>query len=387
MEILYLIREKQTVSPCFHEIIEEFERQGHNVTVINEYGSFYGFKCFKAIPKNFVDYPSGAWGKIAFSKAALKTVLKNRLEPDIVFGAFPEATYCFERFKAPKVVMVQDDWGERIKITPFFATFRRVSFPSKKLKLLVLPLQTKIGVIIDDFFQKKAFKKNDGVVFVCREAMQKNFKFVKGFSTVIFNGINLTEMNANKGFVKKFKQEFGENIVVFLGRLELQKNPKAFVLSAEKVLKKQDAFFLIAGDGFLKNKIEKLVKKKGLQEKVRFLGWLDNEKKKALLEASKIFVIPSFYDPCPVSVFEAMAFGCAIVGARVGGIKDVVRKENGFTVNPKNINEISSAISILLENKNLLESMQLNSKKFVKNFSLKKTAKEYIEFFEKLLKS
>lgn len=81
----------------------------------------------------------------------------------------------------------------------------------------------------------------------------------------------------------------------------------------------------------------------GLEDIVRFEGWVSGDKKLRLLNWADVYVLPSFNEGLPISILEAMSYGCPIISTPVGGIPEVV-DDNGILVTPGNQEEIWRAI-------------------------------------------
>ncbi|MFH1545353.1 MAG: glycosyltransferase family 4 protein [archaeon] len=383
MKIAYLIREgiEGIVSPCYYELVKELEKKGNELIVLNETGSFGDFECIRVNPKKVIDYPSGAFNKILYSRAAKKKL--KELKPDLVFGSLPESVYFLHDLDIPKAVMVQDDLKNRINFTPLFSEFK------VKYGFIPLPEYTKLGVKIDYFFQLRSLNKSDGVVFVNKEAEKEFKKKPSNLTRVIPNGVNPKDFvldSKTKREVKKIKDSFPEPIFLFMGRLELQKNPLLFVRAAERVLKKNNAFFLITGNGVMYKRIKEEIIKLNLTERVKLLGWKDGLEKKALLHACHAFVLPSLFDPMPVSLIEAMSCSKPSIVSSVGGMKETIDGETGIKVEPNNLDQLANAMNSLLSNPKKALHMGKNAKRRIQKFyDWEKIAENYNDFFNELI--
>lgn len=86
----------------------------------------------------------------------------------------------------------------------------------------------------------------------------------------------------------------------------------------------------VAGDGTERAWAESFVRERGLSARVKLLGHQGRAEMDALIAGARAIVVPSeWYENCPYSVMEAMAAGKPVLGARIGGIPELV--EDGVT--------------------------------------------------------
>ena len=141
-------------------------------------------------------------------------------------------------------------------------------------------------------------------------------------------------------------------------------------------LGRADILILIIGDGSERKNLENLVKKLGLQEKVKFLGQIPNEKIPAYLAGADCFCLPSLREGFGIVILEAMAAGLPVIGTNVGGIKDLIEDgKTGLLIEPKNPQAISQAI-------NKIYSGQKFSKANLKKYSWQNIASKVLELYE-----
>ena len=84
---------------------------------------------------------------------------------------------------------------------------------------------------------------------------------------------------------------------------------------------------------------------------VSFEGFASGQKKVSLLNWADALILASFNEGLPISILEAMTYSCAIISTPVGGIPEVVGKDNGILVTPGNKSEIASSIREMIERK------------------------------------
>jgi len=106
----------------------------------------------------------------------------------------------------------------------------------------------------------------------------------------------------------------GAPVILALSRLHTKKGLDT-LLQATKLL--PDVYVWLAGEGPLRDKLEKLTRKLGLEARVRFLGWRTD--RGALLRAADVCVLPSRYEPFGTVILEAWAAGTPLVAAKSAG--------------------------------------------------------------------
>ncbi|MDA8133617.1 MAG: glycosyltransferase family 4 protein, partial [Desulfobacteraceae bacterium] len=120
----------------------------------------------------------------------------------------------------------------------------------------------------------------------------------------------------------------GEDYLVYIGRLSAEKGIST-LLKAFKTLKAESTRLLIAGDGPMRAELETMA---GQDSRVRFMGYLSGQALSDVTRNARAVVIPSeWYENAPISVLEAFAFGKPVIGARIGGIPEMVDEyKNGL---------------------------------------------------------
>ena len=103
------------------------------------------------------------------------------------------------------------------------------------------------------------------------------------------------------------------------------------------------------------DELEQIVRKHRLEPYVTFTGWRNDALE--VVSLMDILVHPSRSEGFPRAVLEALALGKAVVASRVGGLREImVDGENGFLVDPGDVQGLAQKISRLLRNKPLREA-------------------------------
>jgi glycosyltransferase involved in cell wall biosynthesis len=93
----------------------------------------------------------------------------------------------------------------------------------------------------------------------------------------------------------------------------------------------------------------------GLENMVKFEGWVGGDKKIALLNWTDVFVLPSYNEGLPISILEAMSYGRPVVSTTVGGIPEVVSTDkNGVLIAPGDKDALYGAIKKYVDNPSVI---------------------------------
>jgi glycosyltransferase involved in cell wall biosynthesis len=148
----------------------------------------------------------------------------------------------------------------------------------------------------------------------------------------------------------------GPATLLFCGRLIPRKGVDYLIRALPRVLERRDVRLLITGEGNSKREWEGLVAKLGLNDKVQFLGFVDNDRLGELYRTCDLYVHPAIFDDrndtegLGVTLVEALFNGCPVVASNVGGIVDVIQHEStGLLVPEKDEVALAAAILRLLE--------------------------------------
>lgn len=116
-------------------------------------------------------------------------------------------------------------------------------------------------------------------------------------------------------------------------------------------------------------KLQACIKEFGLQNMVKFEGFVSGVKKIECLNWADVYILPSFNEGLPIGILEAMSYRHPIISTPVGGIPEVVKDGvNGIMVKPGNVQEIAKAISAFVGDKKLVEEYGMHSIELVKPY-------------------
>jgi len=165
--------------------------------------------------------------------------------------------------------------------------------------------------------------------------------------------------------VASIKNEFlGQKIILWTGRLSVEKNLSFLILSFAKIIAKYpNVVLLIAGSGPEKTKLEKLITSLKLTDKIKLLGQTSYQLLINYFHSADIFVLPSRHESFGKVLLEAGASGKPTVASATTGAKEViVDGETGFLFPVNKSKKFVNQILTLLNDENLAH--QIGAKAF-----------------------
>lgn len=242
-------------------------------------------------------------------------------------------------------------------------------------------LKSVLGAIEGEYYKaKKIYTKKIDYIITPSECYRQ--KFIK-------EGINKDKISAIHNFIdmEKYDVELqDDNYALYFGRLSKEKGVLNLVQAFAKTEK---GILYIAGEGEEKGNIENMIKENQLENRIKLLGFLNQEEMKECIRKCKFVIVPSIcYENCPYSVMETLAIGKPVIGADIGGIPELVKnQENGLIYQYDNIEELTSKMNILFTNQELVKKFSENSRENAKKLYSKNIYYDKIMLiYDKLLK-
>jgi glycosyltransferase involved in cell wall biosynthesis len=124
-------------------------------------------------------------------------------------------------------------------------------------------------------------------------------------------------------------------IILYPCRLTYEKQPAVFARTLEELRRRGHPFHaLVVGDGPYLGWLEAFVDKHRLNTNVQFLGYQPNDRVRELMSVADCVFLPSKYEGISAVFYEAMAEGVPVVGADVGGQRELVARDCGVLIPP-----------------------------------------------------
>lgn len=138
--------------------------------------------------------------------------------------------------------------------------------------------------------------------------------------------------------------------LLFLGRLEEAKGLSTLLAAFAVIHARCPGVRLLLGGEGDRSRYDAQARQLGIAEAVQFLGWVDTDMKRRLMEQSAAFVLPSLYEGLPMGVLEAMSHGVPCIATPVGGVPDIIQDGvNGLLVPVGDSARLAAAMLRLME--------------------------------------
>lgn len=194
-----------------------------------------------------------------------------------------------------------------------------------------------LKLILKRNIQRKMFQFSDKLIFVSKAGYKSYLQYYlidESKVEIIYNGIDEKKINHGRSIKKKINRSL---YLLYVGRLVELKGVDDLITAFYKISSQYDLILNIVGDGKQRFYLEEMVKKYGIDNKVKFWGFKQNVT--PFLEDADVFVYPSKTEIFGISLVEAMAYQCICVANNIGGIPEIISNEKNGLLNLSNTTE------------------------------------------------
>ncbi len=173
-----------------------------------------------------------------------------------------------------------------------------------------------------------------------------------------------------------------DKIVLFLGRITMQKGPEYFIKAAKKVLTKFDNVkFVMAGSGDMIESIVKLAAAAGIAHKILFTGFLKGDAVKKIYQMADLYVMPSVSEPFGIAPLEAISHDVPVIISKQSGVSEVIR--HALKVDFWDTDEMANKIISVLKHPPLGNTLRKNAEDEVKQLTWDDAAVKCLRSYQK----
>lgn len=231
--------------------------------------------------------------------------------------------------------------------------------------------------------EREGMQRADQIVAVSdwtKQLIVKHYGVDPDKVCVVHNGIELDGYTAEgPGALEALKQN-GNKIVLFVGRITLQKGPDYFVQMAKKILEhNQKVFFVMVGTGDMLPQVIQQAAYMGIADHFIFPGFLRGEELNRVYRSADIYILPSVSEPFGITPLEALANGTPVLVSKQSGVSEVL--SHALKVDFWDVNEMTNQVLALLEHSSLHQTLAQNSRHDIARTSWLEAAKKILALY------
>lgn len=232
------------------------------------------------------------------------------------------------------------------------------------------------------FGEKLAVKYADEII-VLSKGVQEYFKNTYNRETkFIPNGVNKPIVKKAKIIKEKYNLD-KESYILFLARIVPEKGLH-YLLDAYKQIDTNKKLVIAGGASHTNEYFADITKKAKEDSRVIMTGFVQGEELEELFSNCYLYCLPSDVEGMPISLLEAMSYGCRCLVSNIDENLQVV-ENNGATFGKSNINDLKQKLEKILQEPNSTKNEEV-VKYILNKFNWDKNVQETLEIYEKLHK-
>ncbi|MCK4999388.1 MAG: glycosyltransferase family 4 protein [Anaerohalosphaera sp.] len=199
---------------------------------------------------------------------------------------------------------------------------------------------------------------------------------------VVHNGVDRSVAAKIETSRASIKSE--EKIVLFLGRITMQKGPEYFLQAAKKVLSVIDNVkFVMAGSGDMMHRTIEMAAELGIGNKVLFTGFLRGDDVRKVYEMADLYVMPSVSEPFGIAPLEALNHDVPVLISKQSGVSEVLT--HALKVDFWDVQEMANKIIAVLRYHPLQMTLREHGNFEVRKFKWEDAAAKCISIYGDML--
>ena len=204
--------------------------------------------------------------------------------------------------------------------------------------------------------------------------------------SVVHNGIDINDYSDSgriAPMLESLKQQ-GNKMVLFVGRITLQKGPDYFVQLARKVYEEDpDVYFVVSGSGDMEGRMLQDIAYYGLSDRFIFTGFLRGEELNQVYRAGDITIMCSVSEPFGIIPLESILNGAPVLISKQTGAGEVV--SHTLKSDFWDIDDMADKVLATLRYSSLKGELLMNSSREAKMASWERAAEKCLSIYNELL--
>lgn len=240
------------------------------------------------------------------------------------------------------------------------------------------------GYIYD--IEREGFMQADKILAVSnftKSRVVNHYGIDPGKVDVVHNAV---DFNGAKFSKSELKSNNDEKIVLFLGRITLQKGPEYFLYSAKQVLDHspdKNIKFVFAGSGDMESRMIQLAAELGISKNVLFTGWVKGPEVDKLYSMADLYVMPSVSEPFGITPLESIRNGTPALISYQSGVSEVL--SHALKVDFWDVDEMTNKMMAVLNYSPLHKTLVENGATEVLKFSWDEPASKCVKAYNEVI--
>lgn len=237
--------------------------------------------------------------------------------------------------------------------------------------------------------EKRGMEAADMIITVSqftKDIVEKKYGIDPAKVRVVHNGVlpDPSEEESRKDHILALK-EAGYKIVLFLGRITIQKGPDYFLRAAQKALQfEPKTVFVMSGSGDMEAQMIREAAGLGISDKVFFSGFTRGPERRCLLRSADLFIMPSVSEPFGLVPLEALLEGdTPVIISKQSGVSEVLK--NALKVDFWDVDEMANKIVAVLRHEPLARQLTHLGKSEAEGVTWEKAAEKCVALYHELI--
>jgi len=199
---------------------------------------------------------------------------------------------------------------------------------------------------------------------------------------VVYNGVE--QSTGFQAIPRSAWPTRNDKVVLFVGRITMQKGPEYFLRAAKRILEKlRNVKFIMAGDGDRLHGIIEMAACLGIGHRVFFTRFLGGSDVQRVYQMADLYVMPSVSEPFGIAPLEALQNDVPVLISKQSGLAETFR--NALKVDFWDIDEMANQVVAVLRHPPLSEMLRVNGRRETLRFRWEDSAVKVNDIYRRVL--
>jgi glycosyltransferase involved in cell wall biosynthesis len=297
--------------------------------------------------------------RIIFSKNAISKIME--INPEVLVLNERFSAFLPSRLEIPKVFFTHN--------YDAFKFYKQFAVRYNRLNHLIFPIKNRV---------EEGIMRRSNMVLCLNAAIEEYLHE---------RGIKNAEVIPSCVDASEYSDRGDEDFILYAGRLNRVKGVE-YLIRAFYALKDDYSHDLVLiGSGPDEERLKKIVSSLNIEDRVRFIPWVEKGELKGYYSKCTLFALPSLFETFGVVLLEAMASRKPSIASNIMGPKDIITSgKDGFLFERRNTDELRKCLELCLSDESLRRKIGKNARKTVEeNYSFEKITNNLVRVFDGLI--